>query len=114
MTAILDDLNKVAFNIVAKDDGIMEIENCTPSKVDYQKVHNKTVSGVGHIDKNKLVTCSQDGKIKAWRMEIKESLQFGQIGEFTGHGPAFSAMEVVGKKLVAGDTAGNVFCLEMK
>ena len=100
------DSKKIAFNIVIKDDGRLEIDDHTQ-----HKVHNKAVSGVGIVEKNRIVTCGQDGKIKAWR--ITDNV-WDQVGEFTGHGPAFTAMELVGERLVVGDAAGNVFCLEIK
>eukprot|EP00092_Neocalanus_flemingeri_P080292 GFUD01100134.1.p1 GENE.GFUD01100134.1~~GFUD01100134.1.p1 ORF type:complete len:2596 (+),score=710.97 GFUD01100134.1:181-7968(+) len=108
---VMMDSTNVAFHIVMKDDGIIEIENCQDSSKDCRKIHDKVVTGMGFFAEDKLVTCSQDGKLKAWSLGNKDSLQFDQIGEFAGHGPAFSAMEVVGEKVVVGDTAGNVFCL---
>ena len=109
--AVMLNSTNIAINIVVKDEGIIEVENCPDSSTDYRKIHDKVVTGMDFFAADKVVTCGQDGKIKAWSLGNKRSLQFDQIGEFTGHGPAFSAMEVVGERVIVGDMAGNVFCL---
>jgi len=112
--ALFSDSKTLSCSIVAKDDGVLKWENHELSTVNSQKLHDKTVSGFCVIDKKRIVTCSEDGKIKVWKATNEDVALFTQIGEFTGHGPAFSALERVGEKLIAGDAAGNVFCLEVK
>jgi len=110
---LLYDSETVSSTFTIKDNGVLKCENHSLSTVNYQKLHEKIISGYCVIDETRIVTCAEDGKIKAWEVKKDDKILFKQVGEFIGHGPAFSAIELVEKKLIAGDTAGNVFCLEI-
>ena len=99
---------------VAKDGGMLKCENHALSTVNSQKLHDKAISGCCVIDKKRIVTCSEDGRIKMWKGTKEDVAFFTQIGEFSGHGPAFTAIEHVGERVIVGDAAGNVFCLEVQ
>ena len=58
-----------------------------------------------------LVTCSEDGKLKMWRLEKDEEDDLVQVGEFIGHGPALTCLNTWNEDIVVGDKAGNVLYL---
>ena len=71
------------------------------------QAHDKIITDVKQVNED-IFTCSEDGKIKIWK--IKED-QMVQVGEYQGKGPGFSCLEVSddGSMMMAGDWAGGVF-----
>ena len=89
-----------------EDGGLNIMDEFTESSIS-SHAHDKIVTDVKQVNED-IFTCSEDGKIKLWK--IKED-QMMQVGEYQGKGPGFSCLEFSedGGKVMAGDSAGGVF-----
>ena len=77
-------------------------------------IHDQFVTDIKPLSDSRLVTCSEDGKIKLWKNFASESdaLELRQIGEFSGYGPVITCLDVDDDdKIAVGDSAGNIFFL---
>ena len=98
--------NKLTF--AALDNGSLEIKPLENenNKRCYQS-HDQSVTDIKSMSDSRYITCAEDGKIKLWR--YTDTSDMIQIGEFSGHGPAITVLDVDRENVMAGDAAGNVF-----
>ena len=104
------------FYIEAIDNGAVFIKQSGEEKKEERcyHIHDQFVTDIKPLSDSRLVTCAEDGKIKLWKRFSVESdaLELRQIGEFSGHGPAITCLEVDDDdKIAVGDSAGNIFFL---
>ncbi len=68
------------FCIWALSDGCVLFENRTSKAKNRQRLHEKAITGMSLLH-NHLVTCSSDGRIKVWTIDVKAG-HLRQVGEF--------------------------------
>ena len=104
------------FYIEAIDNGAVFIKQSGKEKKGERcyHIHDQFVTDIKPLSDSRLVTCSEDGKIKLWKNFALESdaLELRQIGEFSGYGPVITCLDVDDDdKIAVGDSAGNIFFL---
>ena len=104
------------FYILAHDNGEVSIrQNINEEETERRyHVHDQFVTDIKPLNDSRFVTCSEDGKIKLWRLSAAEDYKLNQIGEFFGFGPAITCLDVdADENIVVGDAAGNLFFLQI-